>query len=321
MKSRLFRAKLGDPHYPEALNALPNPPPVVVASAPIPQRRAVAIVGARAATKESLAFATTLATALAKARIVVVSGGALGVDGAAHRAALAAGGDTWVVTGNGRRHPYPPEHVALFEEVEASEHSRMIWPFEDDANNGEFIYRNGVIVAFAEALVVIQARIQSGSRSAARWARSMNRPVWAMTAYPGMGRFAGTYAEIEQGLSRPLSSVNQLFHALKLPEPERPWDPLLEEGFQKPFRSKKNAPASLSARVQKQVGTPADQEDWSQEEKLVYSDLLGIPTHIDEIVGRLRLPPGSAVTALLTLSSKDVVVEGPDGFFRRRTVT
>jgi predicted Rossmann fold nucleotide-binding protein DprA/Smf involved in DNA uptake len=117
----MIRYQLDHRDYPEALRELPNPPAVLTASGPLEPRRAIAIVGSRQAGDEARAFAHDLAYQLASAGIVVVSGGAVGVDAAAHRGALEAGGTTWVVSPTGKDRVYPAEHRALFEEIARSE--------------------------------------------------------------------------------------------------------------------------------------------------------------------------------------------------------
>lgn len=199
--------KLDQPDYPRLLRQLLNPPPVLTTSGPLDlTRRAIAIVGSRRATPGSLAFAHELAFGLAKAGLIVVSGGADGVDGAAHRGALAAGGATWVVSPTGKDQIYPPKHRDLFAEVASSAEGRMIWPFPDDheMTRDSFLYRNGILAAVSEALVVVQAHVKSGSRNAVSWARDLGRPVWAVTASPWMSEYAGSALEIELGRAQPL---------------------------------------------------------------------------------------------------------------------
>jgi DNA processing protein len=305
--------KHDDIAYPQALHALPNPPRVLTTSGPLSARRAVAIVGSRRATNESMAFAHELAFQLAAAGVVVVSGGATGVDAAAHKGALDAGGATWVVSPTGKNRLYPPEHRDLFDAVARAADSRMIWPFPDDqgVTNDTFLYRNGVLAALSETLVVVQAHYQSGSRNAASWARDLGRPVWAMTAAPWMTSFCGSSSEIELGRARPLCTTRQLLRALGLGEPV--------EAPQLPLPFEKSGRARASARISAAPPRPPDTTSWSADEKIVFSSLWADPMHMDQIVEAtgLAVPPIS--TALLTLALKDVVVEGPNGFFRRRT--
>ncbi len=302
-----------DPAYPAALRLLPNPPPRLTTSGPLWLGRAVAIVGSRRAGPDALAFAYDLAFKLAEAGIIVISGGALGADGAAHRGALAAGGATWVVSPTGKDRVYPPQHEELFAQVARSEQSRMIWPFDDHeaATRHALLYRNSVLAALSEAMVVVQAHFQSGSRNATKWARDLARPVWAVTAAPWMTDFAGSLLEIEEERALPLCSVAQLFRALDLESP--PLDvrrdaPLTEKNGRAPFsRGSRKAPRK-----------PPETGSWSPEEKLVFSKLLVRPISMDQIAAWTGLPARSAATACLTLSLKDVVVEGPDRFFRRK---
>lgn len=306
-----MRYELAHPDYPKALHALPNPPAVLTTSGPLEPRRAIAIVGSRRAGEEACAFAHDLAFQLASAGIVIVSGGAVGIDAAAHRGALEAGGTTWVVSPTGRHRLYPKDHRSLFDAIASSEDSRMIWPFDDDTSScrDNLLYRNGILAALAEELVVIQAHHQSGSRNACGWARDLGRRVWAMTAAPWMTSFCGGSTDIELGLARPLCSTRQLLHALGL----RP--PVLAPQLALPL------PTSGRARANVRIPeTPLDgpsPEALTEEEKTVFSMLSRTPRHIDQIVDRTGLQVPPVVTALLTLSLKDVVVEGPDGFFRR----
>ncbi|CAN5871811.1 DNA-processing protein DprA [soil metagenome] len=306
---------IDDPDYPEALRQLPNPPRRLTTSGPLTKGRAVAIVGSRRATPEAITFAYELAFELARAGVTVVSGGATGADAAAHRGAMAGGGATWVVSPTGKDRVYPPQHRELFAEVARSERSRMIWCFEDHEGQTtrSFHYRNGVLAALSEVLVVVQAHFKSGSRNATNVARSLDRPVWAVTAAPWMTDFAGSLSEIEHGRARPLCSAAQLFRALRLDRPSEvgPAAPPPEKHGRAPFsRGSRKAPPR-----------PLATGSWSPEERLVFSILLPQPLHLDQIDERSALPAGSAATALLTLSLKDVVVEGPERFFRRKSVT
>ena len=314
-----MKLKIGDPDYPDALRELPNPPAVLTTSGPLVPRRAIAIVGSRDACAEALVYAHGLAYQLARAGVLVISGGAVGVDGAAHRGALAAGGPTWVVSPTGKNRVYPREHASLFAEIASSSHSRMLWPFDDDMRgvHHNMRYRNGVLAALSEALIMVQAHYRSGSRNAAAWARSLGRPVWAVSAAPWMGAFCGSLAEIADRLATPLCSAQQLFHELDLGEPAEP-PPVSASIFHANPPVENHGGASKSAPLLKGPPKAPDMRSWSQDEKLVFSILSMDPIHIDKMVGLTLLPVPPVATALLTLRLKDVVVEGPEGFFRRK---
>ena len=136
----------------------------------------VAIVGARAATAADRQAATRLAEAVVARGGVVVSGGALGVDGAAHAAALAAGGATVVVAGTGVDVDYPQRHAALFAAIVASGQGAVVSQFPRGTRPlpRNFAIRNETIAALAELVIVIGAGARSGSLYTVAAAR---RPV------------------------------------------------------------------------------------------------------------------------------------------------
>jgi DNA processing protein len=159
----------------------------------------VAVVGSRAALPEALTFARDLGSALARAGAVVVSGGAVGVDAHAHEGALDANGRTWAIAGTGQDHCYPPEHAALFDRIGKGP-GAMVWPFEAHyGHRSGFLARNRVLVALADAVVVVQAGIPSGALHAAAWARKLDKPLWVVPAAPWMKEFAGSRLLLEKG--------------------------------------------------------------------------------------------------------------------------
>lgn len=141
---------------------------------------AVAIVGARAASQQGMDRAHALARHLAGRGIRVVSGGALGIDGAAHRGALAGGGTTTVVLGSGCDVAYPVRHAALFRQVLATG-GALVSKHVDGTQprRWTFLARNPLIAALADACVVVEADARSGSLATARAARGMGRTVMA----------------------------------------------------------------------------------------------------------------------------------------------
>ncbi|MBS2016627.1 MAG: DNA-processing protein DprA [Deltaproteobacteria bacterium] len=294
------------PDYPSCLRDL-DVAPTFTATGPLPPARAVAIVGARSAVSEALDFARRLSFLLAERGITIVSGGAVGIDTAAHRGALEAGGATWVVCPNGADHVVPRENADLFEEIAESPSGRLVWPFEDhvEAKRHRFLHRNGILVALAEVVVVIQAHVRSGSRNAASQALQRGRQVW-MPAAPPWGlwktRFGGSLESIERGEARVLTSEAHFLRELGLEPPE----PILEEEREAPVLLLNGGPETVP------------DSSWSLDERRVFSALSRDARHLDEVAFQSTLPIGQATTALLTLSTRDVVVEGPEGFFRRK---
>lgn len=148
--------------------------------------RSVAVVGARACTEYGAHMAATLAAGLAERGWVVVSGGAYGIDGAAHRGAPGAGGATAAVLACGVDRPYPPGHTALITRI--AEQGLVVGelPPGDHPTPSRFILRNRVIAALTRGTVVVEAAHRSGSLVTARAARRLGRHVMGVpTPLPG----------------------------------------------------------------------------------------------------------------------------------------
>jgi DNA processing protein len=158
---------------------------------------AVAIVGARAASVTAMERAHAVAKHLAGRGIHVVSGGALGVDGAAHRGALAGGGTTTVVLGSGIDVLYPSRHARLFEQVvERGGALVSMFPVGTQPRRSTFPQRNKLIAALADAVLVIEADVHSGSLSTARAAKELGRVICAWPGSRGCDRLLAQGAGI-----------------------------------------------------------------------------------------------------------------------------
>lgn len=169
--------------YPELLAQVPEPPPYLFRRGslwPLIQP-AVAIVGPRDAESAAMAFAFELAGALAARGVTVVSGGARGVDRAAHEGALAGGGVTVLVTATGIDRHYPPEHAGLFDEVAARGVILSELLPGSPPRRDFFPTRNRIVAGLSGALIVVGGKRRSGSASSYRHMRRLGRPifVWA----------------------------------------------------------------------------------------------------------------------------------------------
>ena len=191
----------GDADYPERLCALGAPPPVLFSLGALELLRApcVAIVGTRRATSYGERVTTELAGALARAGVTVVSGMARGIDGAAHRAALSAGGGTAAVLGTGVDVAYPASHRALHAEIAAR---GLVLSEEmpgDHASGGSFPKRNRIIAALAITTIVVEAPHRSGALITASWASELNCEVGAVPGPIDVPQSAGTNALLRDG--------------------------------------------------------------------------------------------------------------------------
>lgn len=155
--------------------------------------RSVAVVGARACTEYGAHMAATLSAGLAEQGWVVVSGGAYGVDGAAHRGALGAGGATVAVLACGVDRPYPSGHTALIGRI--AEQGLVIGelPPGDHPTPSRFILRNRLIAALTRGTVVVEAAYRSGSLVTARAAQRLGRHTMGVPGPATSGLSAGVH--------------------------------------------------------------------------------------------------------------------------------
>jgi DNA processing protein len=203
------------PNYPARLWEIPDPPIVLwwKGEASL-DARSVAIVGSRQATPAGLIVARKLGEDLASAGWTVVSGLAIGVDGAAHQGALDAGGETIAVLGCGADIVYPYEHHALAARVVAQ--GRILSEFTPGMppRPWHFPLRNRIISGLAQAVIVVEASEKSGSLITARLAMEQGRDVLAVPGSAASGRYRGSHALIKDG-ARLVETVDDVLDELE----------------------------------------------------------------------------------------------------------
>jgi len=174
---------------------------------------AIAIVGSRKASESGMVFARSLAQGLAAAGVTVISGMARGIDTAAHRGALEAGGRTIAVWGSSLDIIYPPENRALAADIVQS--GCIISEFlpETTPIGPNFPRRNRIISGLSQGVVVIEAAEQSGALSTANHALSQNREVFAVPGSPRSTTSRGTNRLLKEGATL-VTSVEDIFEAL-----------------------------------------------------------------------------------------------------------
>jgi DNA processing protein len=201
----------GEAGYPSRLLALSDPPAVLWLRGCVPADgvRAVAVVGARAASGAGCARARTIAEELARNGVVVISGGALGIDAAAHEGALAAAAvPTFAVLGCGVDVTYPDRHGPLFARIVATGGLLSEYAPGTPPRAGQFPARNRIIAALADAVIVVEAAYRSGALITAALARSLGRPVLAV---PGS---SGTASLLQRGQAWPVTTAADVEEAL-----------------------------------------------------------------------------------------------------------
>lgn len=205
----------GAEDYP-ILDAVPDLPPVLLGEGTRRdafQSPRVAIVGTRAATPHGLADARELGAFLAGEGVTVVSGLAIGIDGAAHEGALGASGVAVGVVATGLDITYPRRHTILYERVRASGMVVTEQAFGVGPRPGLFPVRNRIIAALADVVVVVEATMKGGARITAQFALDYGRPVLAVPGSRRNAAAAGTNALIADG-AHPLVDWSDVVVAL-----------------------------------------------------------------------------------------------------------
>jgi DNA processing protein len=199
----------GDPEYPPRLLHLADPPPVLFLRGDVGllSRPGVAVVGSRKATTRARDVATRLGRAIAGTGTPVVSGLALGVDGAAHRGALEVHGPTVAVLGRGADRPYPRSHASLFRSVLSEGLVVSEFPPGTPPLPHHFPRRNRVLAALGFAVVVVEARARSGALITVEHALDLGLDVWAVPGPIDEPTCAGSNALLVDG-AKPLVSVD-----------------------------------------------------------------------------------------------------------------
>ena len=205
-----------DEDYPELLKKLADPPLVLWVNGPVEvlSETCVGVVGSRDALPASLAIARKLGRELSDAGVTVVSGLAVGVDGAAHAGALDGAGRTIGVLGSGVSRVYPPSHRDLARRIQ--ERGAVVTELPPDAPplQTHFPLRNRIISGLSRAVVVVEAGDKSGSLITARMAMQQNRSVLAVPGGPLSGRHRGSHGLIKDG-ARLVETVEDILDEIR----------------------------------------------------------------------------------------------------------
>lgn len=225
----------GDPEWPSQLDVLGDARPWALwvrgkADLRFASLRSVSVVGTRAATAYGAHVCSEMAMELAEAGWSVISGGAYGIDGCAHRGALAGRGTTIAVLASGVGHPYPQGHHELFRLV--CEQGALVseWPPERSPTRAAFLVRNRVITALGRGTVVVEAATRSGALNSARHARDQSRPLMAVPGPVTSAASAGCHQIIREWGAICVTCARDVMELLAFPgdqAPDRPRGPVL----------------------------------------------------------------------------------------------
>ena len=284
-----------DENYPELLRQIYDPPIVLYVKGELTakDKNAVAMVGSRQTTHYGIETARKLAYQLAYVGVTVVSGGARGIDTAAHQGAMAAKGRTVCVLGTGINIVFPPENNELFERIAANGAVITQFPFNRPADKQSFPIRNRIVAGMTLGTVVVEANLTSGALITANMAVEAGRQVFAVPGRIDSPRSKGCHelikrgAKLCEGCEDILSEFEYLFPA-------------------------SNRPAALN-----EDGTLPGLTLSENEQKAYDAVREGDESSIDEVIRRSGLPSSAASVALLGLEMKRLVKQLPGKMFVR----
>jgi DNA processing protein len=291
-----------DPRYPPRLRQTEGAPLLlfVIGDPELLGLPQLAIVGSRNPTPVGLENAQAFAESLARAGLIINSGLALGIDGAAHRGALNGGGLTLAVCGTGLDRVYPARHRQLAHDI--SRHGALVseFPPGTPAMAGNFPRRNRLISGLSLGVLVVEAALQSGSLITARLAGTQGREVFAI---PG-----SIHNPLARGCHRLLREGAKLVESAQ--------DILEEIG---PLLANRTMPAAVDTRG----ASPADTGDgaWQQDPDYVrLLEAMGYePARVDQLVERTGFAADAVASMLLILELRNEVALAPGGVYQRRT--
>src|SRR2546423_12760804 len=283
-----------DEDYPELLRQIYDPPLVLYVKGTLAKtdKNGVAMVGSRQTTHYGIEVARKLSYQLAYIGVTVVSGGARGIDTAAHQGALSGRGRTICVLGTGINIVFPPENRELFERIAASGAVITQYPFNRNADKQSFAIRNRIVAGMTLGTVVVEANLTSGALITANFATEYGRQGFAVPGRIDSPRSKGCHelikkgAKLCEGAEDILSEFEYLF-----PVSNRP-----------PGASETGVLPALTL---------------SENAQKAYDALSKEESNIDEVIRRSGLPSSATSVALLGLEMKRLVRQLPGKMFIR----
>jgi DNA processing protein len=274
-----------DPEYPKELGHFSSSPPILFKKGKLSDvpRESFAIVGSRRSSAYGVQQARAFSRGLANAGLCIVSGGARGIDTAAHKAALDAGGRTVAVLGTGLDIHYPSENEGLFERIQECGVLLSEFPFGVMPLAENFPKRNRVISALSLGVLVVQAAKRSGALLTAKWALEQGKDVFAVPNPIGL--------KVAQGVNDLIKDGAKLVQSVE--------DVLEEFGFHdRPLPDLENL-------------------DLPEPERLVLDKLALSPVHVDDLAAQIAVGTQEVLGTLLSLELKGLVRQLPGKYFVR----
>jgi DNA processing protein len=294
----------GEFDYPAMLADLPDAPPLLyVRGSLLPtDRRAIAVVGSRQCSAYGRRIAQQIATGLARRGFTIVSGLALGIDGAVHEAALQAGGRTLAVLAGGLSSIYPPQHLDLSRRIEEAGCLLSETPMSLPPQAGMFPARNRIISGLSQAVVVIEAGERSGALITASHALNQGREVFAVPGPVDSPYSAGSLQLLRDG-ARLARNADDILEDLRGIATESSIDHSTDSAISS------SRPISSESSVE---------PDLSGDERRIWDTLAGGAQPFDVLVRTTGLPVAHLQGVLMSLEIKRAIRRLPGNLVERR---
>ncbi len=279
-----------DQDYPERLRLIPNAPSTLYVKGSLPENDApaVAIIGARDATDYGLDIARTFGAGLARQGVMIISGMAYGIDSAAQKGAVEAGGKTFAVLGNGLDICYPASHFRLYEQIlETGGGILSELPLGKAPLPQHFASRNRIISGLADAVLVIEAKQRSGTFITVGNALEQGKQIFAVPGRLTDRLSVGCNHLIQEGATL-LTSVEEVLEYLHL---------------------------SLEGR---QLQLTVDLRNLTELQRRVFDALQPEADHVEQLAEKTALPSETLSATLLELEIRGLCECTKTGYYRRR---
>ena len=282
-----------DPLYPPSLREIYDPPMVLYLRGLLEERdhHGIAMVGSRMTTSYGVESARRLAYQIAQAGVTVVSGGARGIDTAAHLGCLRAGGRTIAVIGSGLDIIYPSENIGLFDQIAEQGVVMTQFPFRRKADRQTFPIRNRIVAGMTLGTMVVEANRTSGALITANMAVDYGRQVFALPGRIDSPRSKGCHALIKNGAKLCESAED-----------------ILSE-FEYLF------PPSITPENEANVTPPSI--PLSDEETILWKLLEATETHMDVLIRGSQLSAAKVSVVLMGMEMKRLVKRLPGQMYQR----
>ena len=285
-----------DAEYPAMLREIYDPPVILYIKGSLTDRdkNSVAMVGSRQTTHYGIETARKLAYQLAYTGVTVVSGGARGIDTAAHQGALSGKGRTIAVLGTAINIVFPPENAELFERIAANGAVISQFPFNRNGDRQSFAIRNRIVAGMTLGTVVVEANLTSGALITANFATEYGRQVFAVPGRIDSPRSKGCHDLIKKGA--------KLCEGI---------EDILSE-FEYLFPSSNRPPTASETGLLPAI-------ELSESEQKVHDVLGKEELSIDDVIRRCGLPASATSVALFSLEMKRLIRQLPGKMFLRNS--